>query len=517
MKDKEQEKEVQDQERVQEIWTKNISKNQEIISSKPGTRVLEILEKCRITIEETKRIAYFCGYYSEGKLLSENNFLFLVDETFLVIGLEGITCLKNKRFLEDQSKIDDIRLKAAGLYVPPKTIVKSEKTVPKARFTREDCRIPYLELDGVDKDDPLWKKLEGIVNNLTRIENPEVVMPVLISSLLIPSAMTMNYPIIIFYGKSGTAKSGLIRLAENMYGIPQTGTTATYAGIRNHIQDFRYVTDEETGELIEQNILVTIDDIDSLTILSDRKLFGMLKTGHSYSTGTTRISTCEAGKNIAFNMACPKALSTCDQKVWTHPDLHELKRRVLIIPTKLRPDLRDELVDKEEINFNEGAMSLKFSVETFWVNKQETFKLNYRKGRGIDRELIATLATVYDISTKESKEWVRRYRTFIEPYVEKPNPAWTYLDKFIEEEEHKALLLIKKRISEGRKDYRLKCELKSGVIRKMLKEGVEEGIYDNISTQQIAQIMESKNYALERKGSVYYWVKSMDEDIDKDS
>ena len=498
---------------VEAIWSENMKVYEQKLESDPKAKFIKPLEKCRVKeTDKVSKAGYFCGYYSDGIKLEEHRFLILMpDNTFIVAErdkLSGLTKGKKPITLQDKSKIERIKLKLAGLLVETQQEKEiEENVVSRIKFTREDCRIDYLDLDGVNVSDSISKRLEAIISNMARVERPEIVIPIMISALLIPSAMVMNYPIIIFYGRSGTGKSGLLRLGEAMFGIPLVGTTATYAGIRNHIEEFRYVVDEETGELIEQNILIVIDDIDSNVILRDNKLLGMLKTGNSFSTGNTRISSNETGKNMTFNMACPKALSTCDDQVWLHPDLHELKRRVVIIPTAYRPELRDTLLDKEEINFNSGTMALKLAIESFWLDNVDKFKVNYRKGRGLDRELTATLATVYDIPMPEAKKKVEAYRNFIEVYMDKPLPAFTYLDKLITEEESKVNEIIEKRISEGRSDIPSFVRIKSSEIRAELKKGVDEGIFDTVTVRQIADLMKAKGYHLEQSSGSWYWLK----------
>lgn len=135
-------------------------------------------------------------------------------------------------------------------------------------------------------------------------------MPVLVSSILIPSALCSNYLITVFFGKSGTGKSSGLKLASEVYDCPILSSTATYAGIRNHIEELRMSIDEN-GEETEENILICLDDCNEATF-KEEKIYTLLKTGTSISNAKTAISSSETGKNQSFNAACPKAISTCD-------------------------------------------------------------------------------------------------------------------------------------------------------------------------------------------------------------
>lgn len=297
------------------------------------------MRKIGLISEEGKQVGYFCGYFREGVRLQDDEglFYFVKSKEFATLkNGEQISLFKKVQILDDNELIQTIK-QAVETKIPV-TKRKNNKF-----FSREEIRTSYTDL--TDTSLPISLQLEDLVNKLTKIQNERVVMPVLVSSLMIPSALVMNFVIIVFYGASGTGKSALIRLASEMYDIPVVNTTATYAGIRNHIQNLRYRTDEN-GDLVETNMLVTIDDINSDT-LKDPKLFGLLKTGASLSTAGTIISSQSGGKNSDFNGACPKALSTCEP-FWRRPEYHELRRRIVLIPTQ---QSEEEFIDKEEINF----------------------------------------------------------------------------------------------------------------------------------------------------------------------
>lgn len=54
--------------------------------------------------------------------------------------------------------------------------------------------------------------------------------------------------------------------------------------------------------------------------------------------------------------------------------------------------------------------------EEFWLSAASEFEENLKFVEGVDRQLIATMATIYDISVSEAVEKVSIYQEFAKKY-----------------------------------------------------------------------------------------------------
>ncbi|NET40610.1 hypothetical protein [Okeania sp. SIO2B3] len=472
------------------IWAENLERNKKAIDSSEA-RVVKVLERIKWVNPEMhkKHEAIYCGYFLEGEpLLEDQRLIYSSELGFKVVEARDIVAFQKC----DTSKGEE------NLELISKT-VSQPKVRKKGKFSREDTRDQYTEY--CDPSNPIALQLEELICNLTTISNPEIVMPVLISTLMIPSALCSNYLITVFWGKSGTGKSSALRLASEMYDCPTLSSTATYAGIRNHIESCRISVDDN-GEESEENIIICIDDCSENTF-KEEKIYTLLKTGTSISNAKTAISSAETGKNQSFNSACPKAVSTCDP-FWTLPEFHEIRRRIIIIPTE--KENRD-FVDKEMLVFNEGSdFPLADVIRNFWLEKQKEFKILLKRLRGEEKELIASMAVVYDMEIPAAKDKVKEYRKYIKSILFKPDPKHSYINQYLERKEAEAMRTNEKRKKDG-DELLVAVIIPAATIRQEFKQGVENGVFDSINTQTISQIMREKCYELKNLSGSWYWVK----------
>ena len=487
------------------IWEENLALSAEK-KNKSEKRVIEVLESVNFYPQEDARTeAVFCGYFRRGTKLEEGKsllYIFKQDEFIEIDRSATLKPLKKQVLVEDSSLVEKIRKEVEeGLPMPP-------KKQSRRRFKRKEIRIPYLDL--VDPSTPLAIQLETIVNRMTRLVESEVTMPVLISSIMVPSALVYNYPITVIYGKSGAGKSAITRLASEMFGVPLSGGSATYAGLRNHIRDCKYRTDDDTGETYEVNINLPVDDMKGKMFLEDENLHTMFRCGISQSTGDIRLSTSEIGNNITFNSACPKIISTCDD-FWSNAKLHELKRRITIIETEFSPHLKSQFIDKEAINYNDGeVVDLIGAVENFWYDNQDKFSDFYAKAAkkgGEQKELIASMACAYDLSVDEAVVKVNAYNNFIRGTIDKIDPRDSYLDRYLSVKREEVLANNKKNQLHGNPIMATDICIKASEVKVKMREGIADGIFDSVNSEEINKLMKEKGFVLQSAGNAWFWKK----------
>jgi len=481
------------------IWQENLDREKQISESHEG-RSMKIFEKVRWVNpdDNRKQACVHCGYYFEGKSLPESQrLLYLIkSKVFQVVEKDEVRLLNPSVMIEDVSLIN--------------SIIKTVSSVPvRGKFTREDTRSPYT--DYCDTSKSLSEQLESLLRNLTQVQNDKVIVPIAISALMVPSALCNNFPITVFWGKSGTGKSSSLSLASGMYKCPPV-SVFTYASIRNFIKDYRYTTDTD-GEESEENIVVCMDDCNSDTF-KDPKLYKLLKTGVSYSTGNQILSSTDLGTNLNFNASCPKLISTCDP-FWQKVEYHELLRRIIIIPTEKSDS---SFISKESIVYNSDFFSLAEQVKKFWLEKQIAFKSLCKKFNSDpsfkpfeegEQEVVATMAILYDIDVSEAAQRYKEYRKAVSFLVKTTDPQHSYVDEFLRKAEAENCLLNAKRRNDGEPLIEF-VMFSTADIKKEFKEGCEKGVFDRVNVQKISEVMREKGYSMKNLSGTWYWIKPME-------
>lgn len=166
----------------------------------------------------------------------------------------------------------------------------------------------------------------------------------------IPSALARTVPYLFLYGMSGSGKSTIAKLIAHLHGIDLSSSSDTFAGIRNSLEQRRrrwidIPSSDPDSQLtcnreIEVNTCMVWDDIDSKVFTNNRDLYRLFKFGYDKSSDKIEVSSLEIGKNLIFHCFCPKTFSSI-QPLHLDGDLKELRRRLIVIPTKTIEDLSE--------------------------------------------------------------------------------------------------------------------------------------------------------------------------------
>ena len=220
---------------------------------------------------------------------------------------------------------------------------------------------------------------------------------------LIPSALAKRVPYLFLYGVSGSGKSTVGKLIAHIHGITITSSETTYAAIRNNLRDRKHRTIlvetndpkfPSCGKVIEANIFMVWEDINANTFTKRPEIYNMFKFGYDKSCDTIQMSSEIKGKNETFRCFCPKVFSSIDP-IHTLENFKELRRRLIVVPTRKIEDLTEERKAELGIsddNYQDKLMELDniewqgFSqkFKEFWdLNKAEiylTIKNSLSKG-----------------------------------------------------------------------------------------------------------------------------------------
>ncbi|MGD1809578.1 hypothetical protein ACP6PL_29660 [Dapis sp. BLCC M126] len=236
----------------------------------------------------------------------------------------------------------------------------------------------------------LAQQLENVVQQMTRLENEEITLPILISSMMIPSTLTTKYFITVVYGNDYDATENITKLASKLYDVTLLSSiTSTYAGIRNHIAKKR-------------NILIPLIDVTKeLEKKKREELFEMLKVGVNE---TGKVFTPK--KKYGYDVGCPKILST-KERIWKEAKFDDIRDRFIIIPTV-------EFIEHFDVDYDYTPLFK--AREEFWLSAASEFEQNLKLVEGVNRQLIAMMAAIYDISVSEAVDKVSIYQEFVKKY-----------------------------------------------------------------------------------------------------
>lgn len=204
-----------------------------------------------------------------------------------------------------------------------------------------------------------WRELyddeQDLSENLLSILKRAVFLPhdfynLIGAYYMLPSALCRCLPYLFMYGRSGTGKSSIAKIAFHLHGVLPSSPTDTYAGIRNTLEERRYGVadlgkDEETGlsnyKDVERNFCMVWEDIDPGILTQNPDLYRMLKVGNNRGTDVIKISGKEPGETKSFHCFCPKIFSSISP---LHLDdrFRELKRRLIVIQCQRIEELSDE-------------------------------------------------------------------------------------------------------------------------------------------------------------------------------
>ena len=211
--------------------------------------------------------------------------------------------------------------------------------------------------------------------NVLALFKQSVILPynhynVIAAYSLIPSALANRVPYLFFFGVSGSGKSTLGKLIAYIHGITITSSETTYAAIRNSLRQRKHKYILIEGEdpkfpsypkLIEANTFMVWEDINTQTFLKRPEIYNLFKFGYDKSCDTIQISSEKIGKNETFRCFCPKVFSSI-HPIHSHQKFKELRRRLIVIPTKKLETIEQDLLDIDQINWR--GFSKQF--DEFW-------------------------------------------------------------------------------------------------------------------------------------------------------
>ncbi len=211
--------------------------------------------------------------------------------------------------------------------------------------------------------------------NVLKLLKQSVILPydfykIITVYAVIPSALVTRIPYLFLYGVSGSGKSTIGKLIAYIHGIPITSSETTYAAIRNSLRSrkTKWITIKnprpnypDYSKEIEVNTFMVWEDIDEKTFVKRPEIYNMFKFGYDKSCDTIQISSEKIGKNETFRCFCPKVFSSI-HPIHTHQKFKELRRRLLVIPTKKIESLDKELLNIDSINW----LGLTREFSNFW-------------------------------------------------------------------------------------------------------------------------------------------------------
>ena len=204
-----------------------------------------------------------------------------------------------------------------------------------------------------------WKDIyddsRSLPNNFLSFLTRSVYLPlnhykIIAAYAFIPSALARIVPYLFLWGVSGSGKSTVGKLIANLHGIDINSSSDTFAGIRNSLNDRRKRWIEipsnnpdipiGISKEIEVNTCMVWDDVDPSVFISKGDIYRLFKFGYDRSSDKIEVSSEVTGENHVFHCFCPKTFSSISP-LHLNDQLKELRRRLIVIPTKRIEDLTE--------------------------------------------------------------------------------------------------------------------------------------------------------------------------------
>lgn len=216
-----------------------------------------------------------------------------------------------------------------------------------------------LEDDGneyFDSWQDIYDESLSLPQNFLHILHNSIYLPhdhykIITAYAFIPSVLARVVPYLFLYGVSGSGKSSIGKLIASLNGVELNSSGDTFASVRNSLDTRRKgytlipsdnpaFPDGYTKE-IEINTCMVWDDIDAKVFTEKGDLYRLFKFGYDKSADKIEISSLDKGKNLVFHCFCPKTFSSI-APLHLNEQLLELRRRLLVIPTKKIEDIEND-------------------------------------------------------------------------------------------------------------------------------------------------------------------------------
>jgi hypothetical protein len=244
-----------------------------------------------------------------------------------------------------------------------------------------DPKVFYAE--SLDSWEDLWNReltifqnLKNIVSSAVFLPDSEIQIPVAIAYLMTSQKWAKILPLMLCYGREGTGKSTLTKLASHLRSSEILGQSSTFASIRNELNNSRWL--DEECEFEKDGATLLFDNVYCSTFTQNPQLLALILSGYDKSSDKLMIASA-MGENIIFRTFSSKIISSVEP-LWLDAKLKELSRRLLIIRHQRIEDLGaidlEGKIDLDSISWD-GFSSIYFD---FWSSKTNVERyVNTRK------------------------------------------------------------------------------------------------------------------------------------------
>lgn len=330
-----------------------------------------------------------------------------------------------------------------------------------------------------DKNIKFSGNLQNIIANSVFLPNASIQIPIVAAYILTPSALSKILPILFCYGKQGTGKSTIGKIASKVHGVSIFNAETTFAAFKNATNQRRWdMSDEENPK--EKNAICILDDIKEEFFREKPQFYSILKSGYDRNTDTMEIASNSAGQNLTFRTFCTKIIGSVSN-LHCNPKFRELQRRLIIIRHKRFESLTTK--EKQECYFL-SHKPIKNNFGLFPNEKDITLETN-------------------DI--KLAANWDGSNRLDIDNY------DWTNFDNFYKDfwqdiNNCVCFAKIRKRLSKRKKDFELPTVFDSHnwiISIDLIACGITAGIWDNLeeALKAVGKFWEWSNSKIETENS----------------
>ncbi len=325
---------------------------------------------------------------------------------------------------------------------------------------------------------------------------------------LIPSALARRVPYLFFYGESGSGKSTFGKFQSKVHGVKVTSSGTSYAAIRNELNTRKFrntlvhedgIDKPPVGKTVELNTFMVWEDIDDKTFKKIPQVFSMFKFGYDKATDTIVMSGEIKGTNMSFRCFSPKSFSSI-HPIHTIEDYKELRRRMIVIPTKKVDSSDFNFLDIDGINWE--GFSSKFDEywnmvqAEVWLMTNQALKTEKLKGLTNSQKVISLDLITTGVA---SNIWTNEIEA-----VQDLKACFDWMKEDVKVESSPLEKLLEDYIKDLEKQY-LEVDASPCIYSHQLKniclDWYEKGyLMDKPSSREIVKIMNQRNYKINKRG-----------------